>query len=89
VNFGLATFLRIALLGMRVSLEYIIKRIERSTMYLFFALFSFVYSAHCLPSPNYPSITMIVLIVDASVLGFIVLYIGAVKTFCTKFHITV
>jgi hypothetical protein len=72
-----------------VGFEYIIKRIERSTMYLTFALFSFIFSASMLPSPNYTIISMIVLIVDVSILGFIIVYILLVKSLCRKFHITV
>ena len=87
MNLGLATFIRTVLIGMRVSLEYIIKRIERPTMYLHIALFSYIYSSHVLPSPDHTFTSMIVLIVDASIMGFILIYVIAVKSLCKKVDI--
>ena len=86
VNFGLATTVRILIVGMRIVFEFIVKWISRSTMYAITALFSFIYSSHTLPPKEFPLMVNIVLYVDVSLLGILFLYVFMIKLCAKKFH---
>ena len=49
INFGIATTFRLVIIGIRVVFEYVVQRIALSTIYLFLASISFLYSAHVMP----------------------------------------
>lgn len=77
INFSLATLIRIAIIGVKISLEYIGKRIEIHTVYILTILASFSYSAHTLAFKY--SLTYIVFIVDVSIIFFTLVIIVIIK----------
>jgi hypothetical protein len=84
VNFSIATLLRIAIVGLKVSFEYIVRRIQIHTVYILTALSSFVYSAHVLGSSS--TMSYVVLFVDIGFILISVLPLVLIKCLTKRNH---
>jgi cell division protein FtsW (lipid II flippase) len=66
-----------------VVFEYIVSRVNRSTVYVLTAMVSFIFSAHVLPERN--EILLAVIFVDIGILATIFILFLSIKC-CTRTH---
>ncbi len=86
INFGIATTFRIVIIGIRVLFEYLVERIALSTIYLFLASISFLYSAHVMPQFYFS--LLVVAIVDLGLVILLVTFIVMIKCLSRKQNMT-
>lgn len=83
----MATFIRVFLIGIRIVFEFIVERVNRSTICLLMASSSFIYSGHIMPL--HEEFWLIVMIVDLSLLLAILIFAGSIKIFAKRHNITI
>jgi hypothetical protein len=86
INLGLAITIRVVIIGIRIVFEYIVERVDKSTIYAFLAAISFIFSGHIMP--NYDTILLMVLLVDVSILILLVIYAICIKCLSRRHNIT-
>lgn len=86
INFGIATTFRIIIIGIRVVFEYVVQRIALSTIYLFLASLSFLYSAHVMPQFYFSLLA--VAAVDLGLVISLVTFIFMIKCLSRKQNMT-
>jgi hypothetical protein len=84
INLAVATLTRVGFIGIRVVFEYIVFRIHWSTVYIFIASTSFIYSSHTI-FLNQINI-LIIIIVDLAVVLALLIFAASIKIAVRRRH---